>query len=61
MRDLRQGQIDLRRELDAFERAYIDQAMELAGGNLSRAAQLLGCTRFTLKRRLEGDGDAVQN
>lgn len=61
MRDLRQGQIDLRREVDAFERAYIDQAMGLAGGNLSRAAQLLGCTRFTLKRRLEGDGDAVQN
>ena len=32
--------------------AIIDRAMELAGGNLSRAAQMLGCTRFTLKRRL---------
>lgn len=56
MRDLSQGGIDLRREVDAFERAYIDRAMELAGGNLSRAAQLLGCTRFTLRRRLEQDG-----
>lgn len=33
--------------------AYIRQAMELTGGNLSQAAQLLGATRFTLKRRLE--------
>lgn len=53
MHDLRQGPIDLRREVDAFERAYIDQAMELAGGNQSKAAELLGFTRFTLKRRLE--------
>ena len=51
--DLRQGSIDLRREVDAFEMAYIRQAMELTGGNLSQAAQLLGATRFTLKRRLE--------
>lgn len=53
MLDLTQGPVDLRREVDAFERAYIDRALELAGGNLSRAAQMLGCTRFTLKRRLE--------
>ena len=52
MRDLTQGNVDLKHEVDAFERAYIDRAMELAGGNLSRAAQMLGCTRFTLKRRL---------
>ena len=56
LRDLRQGEIDLRREVDAFERAYIDKALALTGGNLSQAAQLLGCTRFTLKRRLEQDG-----
>ena len=53
LRDLRQGEIDLRREVDAFERSYIDKALALTGGNLSQAAQLLGCTRFTLKRRLE--------
>ncbi len=58
MHDLAQQGIDLKREVDAFERAYIDRAMQLSGGNLSQAAQLLGCTRFTLKRRLEdGDGD----
>lgn len=54
MYDLRRRSIDLRSEVDAFERAYIDKAMQLSGGNLSQAAQLLGCTRFTLKRRLEG-------
>lgn len=56
MHDLSQQSIDLKHEVDAFERAYIDQAMQLSGGNLSQAAQMLGCTRFTLKRRLE-DGD----
>ena len=59
MHDLAQQGIDLKREVDAFERAYIDRAMQLSGGNLSQAAQLLGCTRFTLKRRLE-DGDRDQ-
>ena len=53
MKDLSQGPIDLKQEVDAFERSYIHRALELSGGNSSRAAQLLGCTRFTLKRRLE--------
>lgn len=59
MYDLRRRSIDLRSEVDAFERAYIDKAMQLSGGNLSQAAQLLGCTRFTLKRRLEGGEEDV--
>ena len=53
LRDLRLGNIDLRREVENLEMAYIRQAMELTGGNLSQAAQLLGATRFTIKRRLE--------
>ena len=57
MKDLTQSPIDLKREVEAFERAYIDRALELSGGNSSRAAQLLGCTRFTLKRRLEQGGE----
>ncbi|MBQ8850899.1 MAG: sigma-54-dependent Fis family transcriptional regulator, partial [Oscillibacter sp.] len=56
VKDLAEGPIDLRQEVEAFERSYIDRAMELSGGNVSRAAQMLGCTRFTLKRRLE-DGE----
>ena len=57
MRDLREGPVDLKKELDSFERVYIDRALELSEGNLSRAAQMLGCTRFTLKRRREGAED----
>ena len=60
MKDLNQGSIDLKKEVDAFERTYIDRAMELAGGNSSRAAQLLGCTRFTLKRRLEQNSESAK-
>lgn len=60
MKDLKLGSIDLKKEVDAFERTYIDRAMELAGGNSSRAAQLLGCTRFTLKRRLEQGGEGAK-
>lgn len=60
MKDLNQGSIDLKKEVDAFERTYIDRAMELAGGNSSRAAQLLGCTRFTLKRRLEQNNESAK-
>ena len=56
MKDLRQGSIDLKREVEAFERAYIDRALELSENNYSQAAQMLGCTRFTLKRRLEDGG-----
>lgn len=59
MKDLAKEGIDLKKEVDAFERTYIDRAMELSGGNTSRAAQLLGCTRFTLKRRLEQE-DSVR-
>ena len=53
VKDLTKGPIDLKAEVEAFERSYIDAALELSGGNLSRAAAMLGCTRFTLKRRLE--------
>lgn len=52
VKDLTQGGIDLRQEVEAFERAYINRAMELSGGNVTKAAQMLGCTRFTLMRRL---------
>lgn len=54
--DLSVQRVDLRQELDALERIYIDKAMELTGGNLSQAAQMLGCTRFALRRRLDVDG-----
>ena len=48
--------INLPKELEALERYYIDRALELSGGNHSKAAKLLGCSRFALRRRL-GNGD----
>ena len=51
--DLSVQNIDLKRELDTLEGIYIDKALALTGNNLSQAAQMLGCTRFALKRRLD--------
>ncbi len=53
LRDLHQGGIDLRAETEALQRLYICQALELTDGNQTRAAALLGCTRFALRRLLE--------
>lgn len=53
IKDLSLGPVDLEAEVAAFERAYIEQALSLSGGNYSKAAELLSSTRFTLKRRME--------
>ena len=43
--------------IDALDRALFEQAMALAEGNRSKAAQLLGLNRNTLARRLTELGD----
>lgn len=43
-------------ELEAVERDLIRQALEMAGGNKSQAARLLGLSRDTLRYRLEKHG-----
>lgn len=40
--------------LDVVERLYIDRVLEIAGGNKSLAARLLGMDRRTLYRKLDG-------
>ncbi len=47
---------DLDLRLRAVERAYLETALQMAGGNLSRAARLLGLHRTTLYSRLERHG-----
>lgn len=42
--------------LETVERSLLQQALELAGGNKTRAAELLGLTRHTLLYRLEKYG-----
>jgi len=39
--------------LDALERSLILKALDKAGGNVSRAARLLGLSRRTLQYRIE--------
>ena len=64
------GQVDLRVPLktaketlaDAFERAYIEEALREAGGNVSRAAEIAGVNRKLIQRAmkrhaLRGDPD----
>ena len=51
-RAILEGGFDLKTALDAHARLCIDLAMELADGNLSRAARLLGVRRTTLYDRL---------
>jgi DNA-binding NtrC family response regulator len=49
-------------DLQAVERSLVLRAIEKAGGNLSRAARLLGLSRHALQTRLEtlqGAGEAV--
>lgn len=55
LKDLEAGPINLEQEIDQLERIYIDQAMKLCGNNMSRAATLLGISRFALKRKMGRD------
>ncbi|MDP2793479.1 MAG: sigma-54 dependent transcriptional regulator [Sulfurisoma sp.] len=48
-----QGDFSLDRQLRQWERAYINAAQQLAQGNLSQAAKLLGVNRTTLYNRIE--------
>jgi DNA-binding NtrC family response regulator len=47
--------------LKGVEQAYLDAALEIANGNMSQAAKLLGISRTTLYGRLEAAGRAAGN
>ena len=50
------GKFSLDTALKGVEQAYIDAALEIAQGNVSQAAKLLGISRTTLYGRLEAAG-----
>lgn len=45
--------INLPKVLERIERDCIDRALKISGNNYSKAAELLGITRFSLRRKLE--------
>jgi DNA-binding NtrC family response regulator len=51
--DLLGGAFDLDMRLQGWERRYIDAALKLSDGNLSKAARLLGINRTTLYSRIQ--------
>ncbi len=54
LNDLERGQaLDLLDVLNTIESECIDKALAVANGNQSRASELLGISRFTLKRRMD--------
>lgn len=53
LKDLKDGPISLEQEVAALEKLYMAEALKLSGNNLTRAAALLGTTRFSMKRRME--------
>jgi DNA-binding NtrC family response regulator len=58
LRQLERGApFDLDQTLKAWERAYIDAALQLTRGNVSQAAKLLGVNRTTLYSRMNSQGE----
>lgn len=53
LRDLREGPVSLDQEVAALEQIYMDQALKISGNNLTKAAALLGITRFSMRRKLD--------
>jgi arginine utilization regulatory protein len=47
---------DLKAQLEAFEKQYIRKVMESNGGNVSRAARIMGISRQSLQYRLRKHG-----
>ena len=59
-RDLERGGFSLDETLRAWERAYIEAALQLTHGNVSQAAKLLGVNRTTLYSRMNAPEDKEQ-
>ena len=58
---LREKNFNLADTLKASESSYIDAALEVAHGNVSQAAKLLGMNRTTLYGRMEALGRALKD
>ena len=57
---LQKGGFSLEREVRQLEQRYIDAALGLSHQQISKAAELLGISRFALKRKLEKQEDSLE-
>ena len=53
LKDLEKGPISLEQEVLVLEKLYRNQALKISNNNLTKAAALLGTTRFSIKRKME--------
>lgn len=53
IKDLDDGPVDLEQEVMALEQIYMEQALAKCNGNVTKAAELLGISRFAMKRKLD--------
>ncbi|MBR6616225.1 MAG: sigma-54-dependent Fis family transcriptional regulator [Lachnospiraceae bacterium] len=53
LKNLDDGPVDLEQEVMALERIYMEQALTKCNGNVTKAAELLGISRFAMKRKLD--------
>ena len=53
LKDLEKGPITLEQEVLVLEKLYMNQALKISNNNLTKAAALLGTTRFSIKRKME--------
>lgn len=53
LKDLEKGPISLEQEVLVLEKLYMNQALKISNNNLTKAAALLGTTRFSIRRKME--------
>ncbi len=53
LKDLEKGPISLEQEVLVLEKLYMNQALKISNNNLTKAAALLGTTRFSITRKME--------
>lgn len=53
IKDLDEGPVDLEQEVAMLEHIYMEQALRKCGNNITKAASLLGITRFSMRRKLD--------
>ena len=53
LKDFEKGPISLEQEVLVLEKLYMNQALKISNNNLTKAAALLGTTRFSIKRKME--------